>query len=33
MTQWRRIVATVDEPGPFLYVATRTTFRPVDLGG
>jgi hypothetical protein len=23
-TQWRRIEATLDEPGPFIYTATRT---------
>jgi hypothetical protein len=27
MTQWRRIEACFDEPGPFIYSATRTTFR------
>lgn len=31
MTQWRRIQACVDEPGPFIYSATRTTFRAVPL--
>lgn len=28
MTNWRRIEQCVAEPGPFIYVATRTTFRP-----
>lgn len=31
MAQWRRIEACIDEPGPFIYSATRTTFRPVPL--
>ena len=32
-TQWRRIEATLDESGPFIYTATRTAqLRPVDLG-
>lgn len=31
MTQWRRIEASFDEAGPFIYVATRTTFRRIDL--
>ena len=28
MANWRRIEQCVTEPGPFIYVATRTTFRP-----
>jgi len=31
MTQWRRIEACTDEPGPFIYSATRTRFRAVPL--
>ena len=32
-TQWRRIEATLDETGPFIYTASRTApLRPVDLG-
>jgi hypothetical protein len=31
MSQWRLIERCLDEPGPFIYSATRTTFRPVDL--
>ncbi|HEX4833184.1 MAG TPA: hypothetical protein VH478_19055 [Trebonia sp.] len=31
MCQWRRISALPDEKGPFIYSATRTTFRPLDL--
>ena len=27
MSQWRRIERCVDEPGPYIYSATRTTFR------
>lgn len=30
MSNWRRIERCVTEPGPFIYVATRTTFRPFD---
>jgi hypothetical protein len=30
-TQWRRIEALIGEPGPFIYSATRTTFRLIDL--
>ena len=31
--QWRRIEATLDEPGPFIYTASRTApLRAVDLG-
>jgi hypothetical protein len=32
MCQWRRIEALLDEPGPFIYAATRTALRPVPLG-
>ena len=31
MNRWRDIEQCLDEPGPFIYTATRTTFRPVDL--
>ena len=31
MTQWRQIEALLGLPGPFIYSATRTTLRPVDL--
>jgi hypothetical protein len=31
MTQWRRIEACLNEPAPFIYSATRTTFRAVAL--
>jgi hypothetical protein len=33
MCQWRSIEASLAEPGPFIYTATRTTFRKVGLGG
>ena len=33
LTQWRRIEATLDEPGPFIYTASRTApLRAVNLG-
>ena len=32
MTQWRAIAQLLTQPGPFIYTATRTTLRPVDLG-
>jgi hypothetical protein len=33
MTQWRRIERLADEPGPFIYIASRTgAFRSIDLG-
>jgi hypothetical protein len=32
MCQWRAIRVSLDESGPFIYVATRTTFRPICLG-
>lgn len=31
MSQWRSIERCVDEPGPFIYSATRTTFRQITL--
>ena len=31
MRQWRAIEALLAEPGPFIYSATRTRLRPVDL--
>ncbi|WP_375426145.1 hypothetical protein [uncultured Friedmanniella sp.] len=32
MTRWREIEALVDQPGPFIYVVSRTgRLRPVDL--
>lgn len=31
MAQWRSILARVDEPGPFVFTATRTGLRAVDL--
>lgn len=31
MCQWRKIEPLLDEPGPFIYVAPRTTMRQVDL--
>jgi hypothetical protein len=31
MSQWRAIERRLEEPGPFIYTATRTTLRPVDL--
>lgn len=31
MRQWRGIEALHDEVGPFIYLATRTTLRPLDL--
>ncbi len=33
MSRWRAIEGCLDEPGPFIYVATRTTFRRVELVG
>jgi len=30
--QWRAIERTLDEGGPFIYSATRTSLRPVPLG-
>jgi len=31
MSQWRAIERRLEEPGPFIYTATRTTLRPIDL--
>ena len=31
MTQWRRIEALLGAPGPFIFSATRTTLRRIDL--
>ncbi len=31
MTQWRAIEVLLNQPGPFIYSATRTRLRPVDL--
>lgn len=31
MSNWRRIERCVTESGPFIYVATRTTFRPFTM--
>lgn len=31
MIQWQAIEALVDEPGPFIYSATRTTLRSIDI--
>jgi hypothetical protein len=31
MSRWRDIERCLDEPWPFIYTVTRTTFRPVDL--
>ncbi len=31
MTQWRQIQSFLDQPGPFIYAATRTSIRAVDL--
>lgn len=31
MTQWRAIEAATDEAGPFIYAATRSRLRPIDL--
>jgi hypothetical protein len=32
MCRWRDIEVRVDEPGPFIYTATRTSLQPVDIG-
>jgi hypothetical protein len=31
MSQWRAIEAVLDTPGPFIYTATRTRLKPIDL--
>ena len=31
MCRWRNIVDCLDKPGPFIYKATRTRFKPVKL--
>lgn len=31
MRQWRAIEGLLDQPGPFIYSATRSTLRPVSL--
>ncbi len=31
MCQWRVIGRLLDQPGPFIYSATRTALRSVDL--
>jgi hypothetical protein len=31
MSQWRTSAACLDEAGPYLYAATRTTFRKIDI--
>jgi len=31
MNQWRAIERRLEQPGPFIYTATRTTLQPVDL--
>lgn len=31
LCQWRAVEARLDEPGPFIYSATRTRIRPVAL--
>lgn len=33
MSQWRRIEACCEQPGPFIHIATRTTFRSYGGGG
>jgi hypothetical protein len=32
MNRWRSIEDLLEVPGPFIYTATRTTLRKVDLG-
>jgi hypothetical protein len=32
MCRWRDIESCAAEPGPFIYTATRTTFRPIQSG-
>ena len=31
MSQWRAIVRRLEEPGPFIYTASRTVLRAVEL--
>jgi len=31
MSRWRDILRALDEPGPFIYAATRTSLRTVPL--
>jgi hypothetical protein len=31
LSQWRAIEALIDTPGPFIYTATRTKLRSIDL--
>jgi hypothetical protein len=31
MSRWRDIAALLDEPGPFIYSATRSRLRPIPL--
>jgi hypothetical protein len=31
LTQWRAVERLLNAPGPFVYSATRTSLRPVDL--
>lgn len=31
MVQWRSIVRLLAEPKPFIYTATRTSFRPISV--
>lgn len=31
MSQWRAIERLIDEPGPFIYTATRTTLRRMNI--
>ena len=31
MCQWRAVEALLAQPGPFIYAASRTAMRPVDL--
>ncbi|GEL16932.1 hypothetical protein [Pseudonocardia asaccharolytica] len=33
MSRWRAIQVCLDEPGPFIYVAPRSTFRRAKLDG
>jgi hypothetical protein len=31
MQRWRRLEELLDQPGPFIYTATRTSLKPVNL--